>query len=156
MSSPGRRLCEMRALATFLLGLCCVHAGAAETWYLVDFKPGPNWIEGRGFDGQKGAQAHRDHVAEQFARGQALMSGTLEERTRVVVFKGPLRVVQEAVVEDPIVRSGVVQVTIAPFDIDRSRVRITPAVITPDGNDDREPFTLGGSNKEAPIRIEDE
>ena len=84
------------------------------------------------------------------------MSGTLGAGSRVVLFRGPMRVVRRAVADDPMVRSGTVTASIQPFDVERSRARITPALLAPDGKDAREPFTLGGPNKESPIRIEDE
>ena len=84
------------------------------------------------------------------------MSGTLGAGSRVVLFRGPMRVVRRAVADDPMVRSGTVTASIQPFDVERSRVRITPALLAPDGKDAREPFTFGGPNKESPIRIEDE
>lgn len=122
---------------------------------MVELMPGDAWVAGRTFEEQPHAVEHSTHLADQFARGQALMSGTLGEQARVVIFRGPLRVVRKAAADDPMVSAGVVKAGIQPFAIDQSRVRITPTVLNPEGRGTDQPYTLGGPNTDAPIRLEE-
>ncbi|MBJ38037.1 MAG: hypothetical protein CMD83_06185 [Gammaproteobacteria bacterium] len=59
----------LTALVVLVVALAGPTAMAQETWYLVDFEPGPNWVEGRLFDTQQGAEAHRAYVEQLFAPG---------------------------------------------------------------------------------------